>query len=233
MNKIRYFIKQIRKISSDKQKRAIFSLIVMFLFCFLLILSARSGKSYNSVTTEVNDKQSLNFSVSNIEYGNYHFVYTINTDNNEVKYEGNNYNNKALFNDLEGNYLLYGNTYFKDFNGVWSKTEVSDLFKFTNISNIKNILEESMLDNKTEYSNKESIFNYSVTTSTIDKIINDLDTDIADELNTISITTSSDNEVYKIVFNLTPYSMYKYNTSTMITLEYSEFGAIEEIKDIE
>ena len=202
-------------------------------FKILLVISARKGSSYTSSDININNEKSLDFSLSSIRNGNYHFIYTFNTDEKEEKYEGNNYANKALFNDLENSYLLYGNTYFKDYNGVWSKTEVSELFKFTHYTNIKKILDSAMLEKKTEYSSNEVVYNYNITTSTLDKIINDMDTDIADNLNTIILTTNSDKEVYKIEFDLTPYSIYKYGNTIKISLEYSEFGNIEEIKDIE
>lgn len=231
MNIIKKFVQQFNKILSNKQQRAIIMLFIMVLFFGFLIFLGRTGNRYdNDVKENIN---SFDFSLSKIKDGNYHFIYTINSNNVEDKYEGNHYNDKALFNNLENKYLLYDSTYFKDFNGVWSKTEVNELFKFTDVSNIEKILENAMLDNKTEYSNNELLFNYNITTSSLDKIINDLDTDIADDLNTISITTTSDKEAYKIEFNITPYSIYKYNTNTNIILEYSNFGGVEEIKNLE
>ena len=55
-----------------------------------------------------------------------------------------------------------------------------------------------------------------------------------DNPNKIIVTTNEDNEATKFEFYLTPYVNYKDNNSSSIlniSLEYSNFGKVEEIKN--
>ena len=111
----------------------------------------------------------------------------------------------------------------------------SELYHFNNITednNISRILKKATLISKTEYETGNILYNYEITTNTINKIVNGKEIDIADIPNKIALETNEEDEVIKITYDLSSYATYINNISTTITIaiDYSNFN---EIKDIE
>ena len=137
------------------------------------------------------------------------------------------------FNNALYNYFIYDNINLLKIN---DKYEISgELYKYnsiTNDTNIAKILKNATLISKTEYEIGSSVYNYQITTNTLDQIVNNTNIDIADIPNTITLYTNEDDQVVKIIYDLTSYATYYLNTQTSvkITIEYSNFGEIEDLK---
>ena len=131
----------------------------------------------------------------------------------------------------------YQEKYYKNINGVWSRTDNPYLYsEYLDFTNLEKILTSATYDSKTEYNNGSKLYTYDISTTTLVKIINKEDIDIADNPNKIIVTTNEDNEATKFEFYLTPYVNYKDNNSSSIlniSLEYSNFGKVEEIENPE
>lgn len=231
--KIKDFIKFIKEAWKDPQKKAILMLIIMFLFFSFVVISVRTTHKNMNKNVEENKDNTFEFSLENIKSGNYHFIYTVNIDNNITIYEGDNFYNKELFSIGEDKYYRYKDLYLKDIKGVWSTIDNPYLFSdFKEIDKIENLLKQSSFSSKTEYNDNNKVYNYNISTSTILKILESIETDIDDIPNIISITTDSEDNVIEINYNLSRYSIYKKTGSNVtLNIKYSKFGEIEEIED--
>ena len=131
------------------------------------------------------------------------------------------------------NYFIYDNI---NLIKTTDKYEVTtDLYHFNNITadyNIENILKRSTLISKTEYETGNTLYNYEITSNTIDSILNGTNIDIADIPNSIILESNEDDEVVKITYNLSSYATYINNAPTTISIiiTYSNFGEIENIE---
>ncbi len=231
----KYIVNFIKETKNNPQKKAIFMLIMMFLFFAFVIISLRLSQS--SIVkfddyTEENNK--YDFNLSKIEKDNYHFMYSINIDNNIVTYEGDKNREKELFNmNNIDNYYRYGQLYLKNINGVWSTIDNPYTYEeFKDINIIKEILDNSSFESKTQYKDDNKIYNYDISTTSIVKILEKKDIDIDDLPNKIVLTTDSNNNVIEINYDLSSYFVYKsLGNISNISIKYSKFGEIDEIED--
>ena len=231
---------QLKEIWKNPRGRSIIMLVLYFFFFLFIIIGLRNGHKVDN--TEKKDTTSdLDYSIEKIKNSNYHYKYLVDYNNNLVLYEGDKNNNKELFtkkfNNLEENYYNYQEKYYKNINSVWSKTDNPYLYsEYLDFTNLEKILTRATYDSKTEYNNGSKLYTYDISTTTLVKIINKEDIDIADNPNKIIVTTNEDNEATKFEFYLTPYVNYKDNNSSSIlniSLEYSNFGKVDEIKNPE
>lgn len=229
---------KIKEMWKNPRYRGIIMLGLYFIFFLFIIMGIRSGNT-STHNSSKNTTSALDYSLEKIKGNNYHYRYEVNWNDKKVVYEGDRYYHKELFTKNDGiteKFYHYNETYLKDVNNVWSKTENPYLFSdFKEISTVEEILKSASYDSKTEYSNQSMNYTYKVSTTTIEKVIEKKNIDIADTPNTISLTTNESKEVVKIEMDLTPYIYYKDNTNQQlkIILDYSKFGEIEEIKDPE
>ena len=233
--KIKKFMLFIKNAWKDEQKRAIIMLVLMFFFFGFVITSVRNNNKNLSNEISGNEETEIfDFSLSNIKNGNYHFIYSVNVDNNQIIYEGDSENKKELFsiNSLD-KYYKYGDKYLKDIRGVWSTIDNPYLFsEFKDVDNIERLLKQASFDSMTEYKDNNKVYNYNISTTTIIKELEKQNIDIEDIPNTIRINTDSNNNVIEINYNLSPYSLYKkIGQSVTICIKYSKFGEIEEIEN--
>lgn len=232
--KVKNFIHFLKEAWKDEQKRAIIMLVLMFFFFCFVITSIRNNKNLSNEISGNDENEIFDFSLSNIKNGNYHFIYSVNVDNNQIIYEGDSENKKEIFsiNGLD-KYYKYGDKYLKDIRGVWSTIDNPYLFsEFKDVSNIEQLLKQASFDSMTEYKDNNKVYNYNISTTTIIKELEKQNIDIEDIPNTISINTDSNNNVIEINYNLSPYSLYKkIGQATTICIKYSNFGEIEEIEN--
>ena len=232
------YIKFIKDLSKSKRGRAVLFFIFYFIFFFVLISLIRS--SYNT-NTNSNDNDANNVSteykLDGITNGNYHFTREENINGLITNFTGDKSDDKTegimTTNNTFYNYFIYDNI---NLIKTTDKFEVtSELYHFNNITddnNISRILERSTLISKTEYETGNISYNYEITTNTIDSLLNNTNIDIADIPNKITLETNEEDEVIKVIYDLSSYATYINNTpsTTTITIYYSNFG---EIKDIE
>lgn len=222
-----------KNISSDSQKKAWIILSIYFIFFAVIIFSIRSNQTKNDNLNQNNSN--LPFSISKIKSNNYDFKYTVNFDNNIIIYQGKNYQNNSLFtvNDLD-TYYKEGEAYFKKENQVFVNSD--NPYKFSELRNIdvvEKILNQAKLDSHTIYEDSTKIYNYQITTDTLEKIFNnrDIDTDLA--VNKITVYVDKLNQASKFTFDFSSYANYKsYILSKgIVEVEYSNFSGNSPIKE--
>ena len=131
------------------------------------------------------------------------------------------------------NYFIYDNINLIKISDKYEVT--TDLYQFNNITddnNISKFLRRATLISKTEYETGNISYNYEITTNTIDEILNGTNIDIDDIPNSITLETNEDDEVVKIIYNLSSYSSYINGvpSNSSITITYSDFGEIEPLE---
>lgn len=222
-----------KNISSNSQKKAWIILSIYFIFFAVIIFSIRSNQTKNDNLNQNNSN--LPFSISKIKSNNYDFKYTVNFDNNIIIYQGKNYQNNSLFtvNDLD-TYYKEGEAYFKKENQVFVNSD--NPYKFSELRNIdvvEKILNQAKLDSHTIYEDSTKIYNYQITTDTLEKIFNnrDIDTDLA--VNKITVYVDKLNQASKFTFDFSSYANYKsYILSKgIVEVEYSNFSGNSPIKE--
>ena len=230
------YIEFIKKMFKSKRGRALLFFIFYFIFFFVIISLIRSA--YSKPNTIKKDTNNINakYKLESIEKGNYHFIREEIINGVITNFTGDKENNKIkgimTSNNIFYNYFIYDNI---NLIKTIDKYEVtSDLYQFNNITddkNIRTILNKSTLISKTEYETGNILYNYQITTNTLDGIINNTNIDIADIPNTITIETNEEDEVIKITYDLTSYATYinQNDTSVKISIDYSNFGNIQNI----
>ena len=232
------YIKFIKDLYQSKRGRAILFFIFYFIFFFVLISLIRTNYSSNRNVNPNNDKSvSTEYKLDGIKNGNYHFTREENINGVITNFTGDKTDNKTegvmTLNNTFTNYFIYDNI---NLIKTTDKYEVTtDLYHFNNITadyNIENILKRSTLISKTEYETGNTLYNYEITSNTIDSILNGTNIDIADIPNSIILESNEDNEVVKITYNLSSYATYINNAPTTISIiiTYSNFGEIENIE---
>ena len=232
------YIKFIKDLYQSKRGRAILFFIFYFIFFFVLISLIRTNYSSNRNVNPNNDNSvSTEYKLDGIKNGNYHFTREENINGVITNFTGDKTDNKTegvmTLNNTFTNYFIYDNI---NLIKTTDKYEVTtDLYHFNNITadyNIENILKRSTLISKTEYETGNTLYNYEITSNTIDSILNGTNIDIADIPNSIILESNEDDEVVKITYNLSSYATYINNapTTIYIIITYSNFGEIENIE---
>lgn len=232
------YIKFIKNLYNSRRGRAILFFVFYFVFFFVLISLIRTNYSSNNHINISNDnKVNTEYKLDGIESGNYHFTREENINGIITKFTGDKSDEKTegimTSNNIFYSYFIYDNI---NLIKTIDKYEVtSELYHFNNITddnNISRILKKATLISKTEYETGNILYNYEITTNTINKIVNGKEIDIADIPNKIALETNEEDEVIKIAYDLSSYATYINNISTTITIaiDYSNFN---EIKDIE
>lgn len=231
------YLQTIKNLNQNTRGRAILFFLFYLIFFIVIIglirASYTSNKNNDYKRTDINEEYKLDGIIN----GNYHFTREEIINNSITNYVGDKSNKKEegimTFNNALYNYFIYDNINLLKIN---DKYEISgELYKYnsiTNDTNIAKILKNATLISKTEYEIGSSVYNYQITTNTLDQIVNNTNIDIADIPNTITLYTNEDDQVVKIIYDLTSYATYYLNTQTSvkITIEYSNFGEIEDLK---
>lgn len=223
----------VNDVFNDSQKKAWVVLGAYFIFFIVIIFSIRSNQTKNDNLNQNNSN--LPFSISKIKSNNYDFKYTVNFDDNIIIYQGKNYQSNSLFtvNDLD-TYYKEGEVFFKKENEVFVNSD--NPYKFSELRNIdivEKILNQAKLDSHTIYEDSTKIYNYQITTDTLEKIFNnrDIDTDLA--VNKITVYVDKLNQASKFTFDFSFYANYKgYILSKgIVEVEYSNFSGNSPIKE--
>lgn len=232
-------IKEIVKdIKNNPQKKGILFLGIYFIFFLLVIMSLRTSNTINQEKSKEKISSNFEYSLKNIKNNNYSFKYTEVLDNNLVMYSGDQLFGNSRFNKTYNNIVEQ----YYDSNGIFLKKELNGWMKVNNpyifkelrdIHKIEKILKRATFISKTEYKEQTKTYNYQISTTTLVDLIDNQKVDLDDNINTIVLTTNSENEVVKIEFNLTPYTNYKQLSTVLgtVQVEYTNFGKIEKIEE--
>ena len=226
-------------VRDPKNKPVLFFGFYFVFFLVLAILFRMSPNTTNVKTTNKTPKSEHYYNLGKIEDANYHFKYDYNINNVITSFEGDRNGVRQLFTrtfgEINNNFYGYRNLFMMENNHVSEKCDspyvLSELF---DVSVIRKILDKATFMSKTEFQNKRYSYNYNISTTTLEKIINNNSIDLDDVPNEITITMDDDYYVYKIEYNLSSFYKYKDPSSNgfSLKLEFSDFGNIKEIEEV-
>lgn len=216
-------------LKSPKGKALVFFGVYLIFFVMLGILFRTSR---NNVNINNNENMAFEFKFDKIEANNYRFNYNIEVDNNTVSYTGEKFGNKQLFFNNFGQYYSETENYFINNSEVWLKTENPYIYyDFIKTDNVMNLIKNSYFLSKTEYESGKRVYNFLLSSNSIDKIISKDESDIEEIPNEVIVTSNGSNEVTEVKFLLNSYCKYKgvCLESMKIILSYDDFGSVKEI----
>lgn len=214
MKKLIEFIKELRK--KPYGKGVIF--FGVYLIFFIVVFSMLSlGDNKNS-----DESKNKSF----FEKYNYSFEYKVVLDNNTYTYVGSkeakvfkyNYNGKEYYNRGYKSYIKEES---------WKEVENPIKFnKFFDEEIVENIINSSYTDYRTTYGSGDTEYNLLVSSNTLNKIIEEKDTDYEEVPNKIKINISKDKLIKDINYNLDNYcKMNNICNSLNITVNYSNYSS--------
>lgn len=203
---------------------------VLFFGCYLifflglalfsrLALNDRPKELEYEKGTSIVDSINLNA----IAYTNYNFLYTIKLDSNSYIYEGNSNKTMESFAYNNEKYVYKNNKYYKN------DIEVDNPYKygeFLQLNNISELFKRSYLNSKTQYEDGRMTLNYLLSTNTIDKYLNNLDSDYDEMPNTLSVDINEVDGSITVKLGLNSYCKLNKicNDSMSVELQYSNFS---------
>jgi len=230
MKKLFEKIKEIKKMPRGNAILFFGFYFVFFLIVFLL-LNTGSGKPITSNDYKIN--KAYSFNTNYLQENNYSFDYTISLDDIKYKYSGKrngdvssfNFNERKYYSNKD-NYLVYQDTWIKSDNPF----VVDEMF--VNANEIIKLIELAAYESKTEYDSGKKIYNFLISTNTINQYIYNINSDFFEEPNRIIISTDENNSVSSITLNLDSFCTLNKQCQKNLRVEllFDNFGNIEEIE---
>lgn len=233
MNKKEHKI--VNDLKDNSQHRAWLFLAVYFIFFAFIIISLRSNN--DAIRKKINNVYRISyFNAERLKNNNYHFIYSVNIDNNEVIYEGDKMDTKEVFTKNKAGviekYYNDNNIFSKLVESSWVNTENPyEIITFRDIDSFKKIIDKATYVSRTENADKSNIYSYKISTSTLLYILDSTTADLDDIPNQIKVYTNTNNEVIKVEYDFSSYFNYKKVSlnSLVITMNYSNYGEIDNI----
>ena len=219
-------------LKTPKGKAVAFFGAYLIFFLVLSILARASGPG--DVIGSKTKLRPYDYDLRAIQNNNFKFQYQYTIDNNMISFTGEKNDKKALFSDGVTNYYQNDNLFMKNQSGVFIKCDNPYLFPgLLDMNVLETILQSATYLSKTQLATGEEELVFQVTTTTLVKILDGMDIDLDDPVNTIKLKKDSSGNVVGIFYDLGSYAIYK-NVSTVkfeLVLNYSDFGKVSEISD--
>ena len=220
-------------IRTPKGKAFLFFGIYFIFFIALSMIAHIGGKGPVLGSTDLKLGE-FSYDLSSIEDGNYNFSYQFLVDQVVTTYSGKHYEDKALFSDGNTDFYQSADLFMKKQDGVWVKSESPYvLASLTDVSVINDLIGLSTYISKTELATGEQIVNLEISTTTLVKMLEGIEVDLDDPVNSIELKKNENGEVVQIKYNLDSYAKYKglAINEFRLNLDYSNFGDIKEFKE--
>ena len=206
---------------------------IYFIFFIGLAIFSRVAGTGNSITPQLSVSP-YTYSLEQVANHNYHYQYQYLIDGSTITFEGDRNNNKSLFSDGVISYYQKDDLFMKSQDGLWIKCDNPYIFPLLLDDSVLNtIISSATYVSKTELATGEEEINLQITTTTLVKILDGLDVDLDDPVNTIQLKKDSSGEVVEVRYDFTSYALYHGRCSSpfQLILSYSNFGNVKEIQD--
>lgn len=215
--------------------KAIIFFAVYFIFFIVIIFLAR-GQRGEVIGTNYEPGLPYSLNMTLLREGNYHFKYTYQLDQTVTSYEGDRNGDRQLFSDGSISYFANQNNYLKQVDGLWVKNEIPyQMSNLLDVDTISNLIAAATYISKTQYEDGRVVVNFQITTNTLVKQLEGIDIDLDSFVNEIIVSTDTEKKVTQVKYQLTDYGQYKelVTTGATLTLDYSNFGGVAEIEDLQ
>lgn len=227
-------IKELLK--TPRGKALVFFGIYFVFFLFLGVIGRLNNNNFINVSNISKDKEG---SISKIRNSNYDFTYTIIIDGKFIVYSGSRNEDDELFNYNDGisniNYYKRDKSYFKSIDDEWVKAENPYIYeKFLDVNTYYDLFDNFTYVSKTSYQDGRESYSYTVSTTSIIKILESMDVDLDDLPNEVIVNSDSDGNINKIEMNLSSYGIFKgiCSNNFSIALAYSNFDGAKVISPV-
>lgn len=225
-------IENIKEISKKPNGNAIMFFGFYLVFFIILFLVIRGTGNKESLFQEYEKGDTTSSSFNGILSKNYMFDYKINIDGVIYDYYGKRNDNKFSF-KFNGNDYYYGDGVVLINNGTWVRCDNPLITAISiNEDNFMDVINSASYDSKTEYEDGRVNYNLLISTNTLNKILNDRDTDYDEVPNSIIISTDKDNIVNKMELKLNKFyceDSKACKNSIDIEVSFDMFGNVGEI----
>lgn len=231
--RIKSIIDRIDEIKKQKNGKAILFFGFYFVFFLVIILCVRYAPRNATRESEYEGSSPKDFSYAVLNSKNYNFNININIDDNNYSYVGEKYGDLELF-EFNGKKYYRNEKDYYVFDNTWTKTDNPyKEFNFIDNFNIINFINSSYYESSTNYGDGRGLYKMLLSTNTINKLIDNKDTDIDELPNKIDISIDKDKNIEKIEFYLDSYCVNngKCTKSMKIEINYSNYGKIKDIKN--
>lgn len=218
-------------IHTPRGKAILFFGIYLVFFIGLAMMAHIGGQGSVIGSTDLN-LDSPYYNLSSIKKGNYAFSYQFVIDDVTSTYTGTHYEKKALFSDGMTQYYQDDTLFMKNQNGVWIRcNDPYPLSSLTDSTVVESLLKSATYVSKTELATGEETMNYQISTTTLVQLLDGLEVDLDDPVNTIQLRKDENGEIVEIQYDVSSYAKYRGLVADYfgLTLSYSDFGEIEKI----
>lgn len=227
MKKIFEHIKELKSSSIGK---AILFFGFYFIFFFIIAIVARLGGGSYTSSDDYEKSSSFVFSYGNFAYKNFKFTYNIYLDDSTYAYTGSKNDDIESFKYNDKEYYFEENYYVK--NNSWEKCDNPYKFNlFLDVDSIISIIGSSYLESKTSYESGKIAYNFFISSNTLNKLLENKDTDFEEEPNKIVVSQNENNDIEKITYYLNSYCTLNKLCDKSLKIEafYEDYGKIKDI----
>ena len=162
----------------------------------------------------------------------YSFTYEVKLDDKIYNYKGIKKSSLLQYKvDNKEYYQENLKTYVKDVG--WNLVDSPIMFnKYLDESIIDSIVNSSYKESKTEYEDGTNTLNLLISSNTLNKILDNKETDYSEMPNKVSVTINADGYIVEINYNLDSYCMVenKCDKALSLNVKYSDFYTVN--KDV-
>ena len=228
---VRELIKRLK--STDRGRALLFFCVYLLFFLFVFIFMKTADRVHLN-RSDFETGNQVSFNVEKIKNNNYSYKYTVTIDVNDYLFTGKRNKDYELLEYQDNKYFINhsDNGVLKYENNQWvNSNNPNDFSDFVDADNILELAENSTYLSKTDYESGKVTYSYEISTTTIEKIINNVDIDLDDKPNELVFSTDEDGNVISIKMKLDSYGKYKGNCKKYldIEIEYDDFGKIKDI----
>ncbi len=230
------FIDNMNEIGSTTKGKALLFFLAFILFLvFIGIFSRTVGTTnpeeyYNTVTNDSSWDSLLD--------ANYRYKYKINLDGVETTIEGKINESTEMFTITTGEesreYFRSLDNFLINTDGTWIKCDnPNSFYKFTNIDYVDKLVKNSSFSNKTDYESGKVIYNFLISSNTINELLDGNITDYDDIPSEVGVIFKTDNNIDHVNFKFSNYchTIGSCTNNFDIKLEYYDIGKVDNIKN--
>ena len=232
-NQVESGVAYLKELWKNPKGRALLFFGFYFIFFLVLGISFRASASapQKNLTLPSQLQENANYSIQDLVNGNYQFTYQENVNGVSKELTGKAYNQmKQVTNNYGNMYFLYSGIVIQRLNDVWQICD--NPFYYRQILEegmLKKTLDAATFESKTLYQNKQTVYRYQISTTTLWDLYQNEKIDIADEPNIIEVYVTENGQVEKIFYNYSSDDTYLRKTpmQTYFTVSYQDYGKIE------
>lgn len=226
------FLQFVKELFKNPKGRALLFFGFYLIFFIFLGISFRTSSPSNQIESHSSQQeQQQNYSLVNLEAGNYHFIYHEIVNGIEKNFEGKAYHQmKEVTNESNEMYFLYSGISLERQDDVWKVCENPFYYRQIMEENIlKETLQNATFISKTVYQDQTTLYRYEISTVTLWNLYQQEEIDIADSPNIIEVSVSDKGDITKIYYDYSPYNTYLKGIPSTAIFEviYQDYGKIE------